>query len=160
MEPGDINKLVEDTFKDMEAEASKRNLGFSLLLDRSAPEILFDKDAITRVLVNLLSNAFKFTESGKVTVFTVVKPEENIVMVSVEDTGCGIRESDMGKLFDDYVQLDKGKDRKTGGTGLGLAICRKLIGYHGGRIWVESEIEKGSRFSFVLPIQERRGYHG
>ena len=160
MEPGDINSLVEDTYKDMKAEASKRNLEFLLSLDESTPEITFDKDAITRVLVNLLSNAFKFTESGKVTISTAVSKQENMVKVTVSDTGCGIKEEDLTKLFDDYVQLDKGKDRKPGGTGLGLAICKKLIASHGGRIWVESEKGKGSSFSFILPLQERRRVHG
>lgn len=157
MEKGDINKLVESTYRDMLAEAEKRGLEFSLSLGEDVPQVVFDSDAITRVLVNLLSNAFKFTEKGGVTIFTKAKTEENVVMVSVEDTGAGIREEDLSRLFDEYVQLDKGKDRKTGGTGLGLAICKKLVSYHGGRIWAESEYGKWSRFSFVIPIQERRG---
>jgi PAS domain S-box-containing protein len=160
MEPGDINKVVEENYKDMQAEAADRGLNFSVVLGKDIPEIMFDKDAITRVLVNLLSNAFKFTEKGKVVISTAAKPEENVVEVSISDTGCGIKESEIYKLFDEYVQLDKGKDRKPGGTGLGLAICRKLIMAHGGRIWAESEYGKGSRFSFILPIQERRDPRG
>jgi PAS domain S-box-containing protein len=157
MEKGNINRTIENVCKDMGPAASEKSLKLSLELDETIPEIVFDKDAITRVLVNLLNNAFKFTSSGGITVSTGARPEENVILVAVEDTGKGIKNEDLPKLFDDFVQLDTGKDRQTGGTGLGLAICKKLMARHGGRIWAESEIGKGSKFCFVLPIEERRG---
>ncbi|MFA6636685.1 MAG: PAS domain S-box protein [Candidatus Omnitrophota bacterium] len=157
MEKGDINGIIENVCKDMSPAASERSLKLSLELDEKMPEIVFDADAITRVLVNLLNNALKFTSSGGITVSTEARTGENVVLITVEDTGKGIKHEDLPQLFNDFVQLDTGKDRQTGGTGLGLAICKKLVAQHGGRIWAESELGKGSKFYFVLPIEERRG---
>jgi two-component system, sensor histidine kinase and response regulator len=160
MDLADINGVIEETYEDMLPAAREKGLDLSLSLERTIPKIVFDKDAVTRVLVNLLNNAFKFTSRGSVVVSTKAKPEENVVLVTVADTGKGIKEQDMPRLFEDFIQLDTGKDRQTGGTGLGLAICKKLIAHHGGRIWAESEFGKGTKFHFVLPIEERRGSYG
>ena len=160
MKKDDINRLAEETQKDMLPAAAQKGLTISLSLDGSVPEIIFDRDAITRVLVNLINNAIKFTEKGGIIISTKTKPEENVVLVTVEDTGRGIEEKDMPRLFDDFVQLDKGKNRQTGGTGLGLAISKKLVNHHGGRIWAESQAGKGTKFCFVLPIEERRASRG
>ena len=118
------------------------------------PRVNIDVDRITQVLTNLVSNSFKFTEGGKVTIST--SNSDNKVQIQVSDTGCGIKEEDLPKLFRKFEQLASGGERKTGGTGLGLAICKEIIEQHGGKIWVESEFEKGSTFQFVLPIKERR----
>jgi len=159
IEPADINETIEDVYKQMFPEAKKKVLEFTLSLDRAIPKINFDRDAIIRVLINLVNNAFKFTDKGLVTVSSYQRPDENSVYVRVEDTGSGIKESDVSKLFEDYEQLEKGKDRKTGGTGLGLAISKKIIAQHGGRIWAESEVGKGTAMIFVLPIMEKRISH-
>jgi PAS domain S-box-containing protein len=152
IEPGDINETIEDVYKQMLPESKKQKLDFKLDLDKAIPKINFDRDSITRVLINLVNNAFKFTERGSVVVSSRQRPDENLIYVKVEDTGHGVRESDLSKLFEDFEQLDKGKDRKTGGTGLGLAISKKIITQHGGRIWAESELGKGSSLIFTLPI--------
>jgi PAS domain S-box-containing protein len=152
IEPGDINETIEDVYKQMLPESKKQKLDFKLDLDKAIPKINFDRDSITRVLINLVNNAFKFTERASVVVSSRQRPDENLIYVKVEDTGHGVRESDLSKLFEDFEQLDKGKDRKTGGTGLGLAISKKIITQHGGRIWAESELGKGSSLIFTLPI--------
>jgi CheY-like chemotaxis protein len=119
------------------------------------PLIRADSMRLRQVLINLLSNAAKFTEVGTITVGAKIvsnpqgQPE---VVVSVTDTGTGIAEADRGKLFQPFSQVDASPTRKTGGTGLGLSISRHLVELHGGRLDVESELGKGSTFYFTLPF--------
>jgi PAS domain S-box-containing protein len=121
------------------------------------PVIRADPMRVRQVLLNLLSNASKFTEEGLITVSTSInsgptgKPE---IMISVTDTGPGISQDDQTKLFQPFSQVDASPTRKTGGTGLGLSICQHLVQMHGGRIGVQSDIGKGSTFYFTLPVQQ------
>jgi signal transduction histidine kinase len=93
----------------------------------------------------------KFTEKGSITMSS--RRIENSIRVSVTDTGCGIKQEDLSKLFQQFQQLASGGARKTGGTGLGLAISKDIVEKHGGRIWVESELGKGTSFHFLMPIK-------
>ena len=107
-----------------------------------------------QILFNLLSNAIKFTEAGAITVTAAATPQPSSDMFelrfTVADTGIGIPADRLDRLFISFSQIDASTTRKYGGTGLGLAICRKLAELLGGRIWVESEVGKGSRFSFTI----------
>ncbi len=119
------------------------------------PIIHADPIRVRQVLLNLVSNAAKFTENGYIKVFARLQKgphglEE--VLIGVEDTGPGISKEDQEKLFKPFSQVDASLTRKTGGTGLGLSISRNLVEMHGGRIWVESEVGKGSTFYFTLPL--------
>jgi CheY-like chemotaxis protein len=122
------------------------------------PAVRADAIRIRQVLINLLSNAAKFTDRGEILVNLEVKsgtagrPE---MVVSVTDTGPGIALQDQGKLFQPFSQVDDSPTRKTGGTGLGLSICQHLIEMHGGHIGVESVMGKGSTFYFTLPLYRR-----
>jgi PAS domain S-box-containing protein len=119
------------------------------------PTVRADAIRVRQVMINLLSNAAKFTDEGSITVEVSLKPGQagrNVVMVSVSDTGPGIATADQSKLFQPFSQVDDSPTRKTGGTGLGLSICQHIINMHGGRIWVESEPGKGSAFYFTLPL--------
>ena len=110
--------------------------------------------AVTKqVVFNLLSNAVKFTPDGGKAGIEAVKEDEHI-RVTVWDTGIGIKEEDREKLFKEFQQLDSGTDKRYQGAGLGLALSKRLVELHGGRICVESEAGKGSRFSFTLPIRQ------
>jgi signal transduction histidine kinase len=109
-----------------------------------------DRDRLIQVVINLISNAVKFTESGSVT--CKVRQDHNQITVSIIDTGSGIAEADMGKVFEKFKQVGNTLTDKPKGTGLGLSICKQIIEYHGGRIWVESKLGKGSVFSFTLPL--------
>ncbi len=122
-------------------------------------DIFADEQKIRQVLLNLLSNAFKFTpDSGSITVKArKVHDEGDFVEISVEDTGIGISDNDQKKLFHAFQQLDSSVSKKQQGTGLGLSLCKKIIELHGGRIWVESEKGKGSIFKFVIPLQKTVG---
>jgi signal transduction histidine kinase len=110
-----------------------------------------DEDKVREVLVNLIGNALKFTEKGKVAV-SVWKQNSNIVF-AVEDTGHGIREEDKNKLFQKFIRVGSDdKDKGKSGTGLGLYICKTLLEGMGGAIWFESLLNKGTTFYFTLPI--------
>jgi signal transduction histidine kinase len=116
--------------------------------DEHLPPVWLDADRISQVLVNLVGNAIRYCDQGSVRVRTL--RHEGDVVVEVEDTGPGIAEESLKNIFDAFVQLSSGPHRRTGGTGLGLAISKKIVELHGGRIWVESELGKGSKFLFTL----------
>jgi len=103
----------------------------------------------------MLANAVKFTERGVVSVAATAA--EGWVTVSVADTGVGISPEAQAYVFDEFRQADSSTTRRYGGTGLGLAISKRLVTLHGGRIWVDSEVGRGSTFHFTLPIRVRAG---
>ena len=110
-----------------------------------------DERRITQVLLNLVGNAIKFTDAGEVAV-RVTLPD-GMFVVSVADTGPGIREEDRQKIFEEFQQVDSSSTKTKGGTGLGLAIAKRIVEMHGGRIWVESTVGKGSTFFFSVPVR-------
>ena len=142
-----INDVVKDIHRTMAPVAAKKKLDLTLKLDDNIPPVKLDKDRIIEVLTNLVDNALKFTDKGGVTIATARK--DNSILVAIKDTGHGIAQEDMPKLFQRFGQLE----RKAGGSGLGLAISKELIEMHKGKIWVESEYGKGSVFYFTLPIK-------
>jgi signal transduction histidine kinase len=113
-----------------------------------------DGRRLTQVLLNLVGNAIKFTDAGEV----VIKAEaqNGSFNLSVRDTGPGISQADQQKLFQEFQQADNSITKKKGGTGLGLAISKRIIELHGGRIWVDSELGRGSTFAFTIPIRVDR----
>jgi len=114
------------------------------------PRIMADKDKLMQVIINLISNAIKFTEEG--CIVCSARVVEDSIIVSISDTGIGIREEDKKFIFEKFSQVGDTLTNKPKGTGLGLSICKYIIEEHGGEIWVESEMEKGTDFSFSIPI--------
>lgn len=153
MEKNDINAVIRDAYATMSSLAEKKGLQFNLDLEEGLPEFEFDRDRIVEVIINLLSNAIKLTDRGSVTVKSARSGGR--VRVSVTDTGPGIRQEDIPRLFRHFEQLY----RMPGGTGLGLAISKNIILAHDGEIWPESVYGQGTTFHFEIPI-ERRGEHG
>jgi PAS domain S-box-containing protein len=145
-----INDLVKETRDMMEIITREKGVDFILKLDPDLPLIRCDRDKINQVLSNLVNNSIKFTEKGSIIISTEKK--ENVIQVSIKDTGTGIKAEDMPRLFQRYEQLE----RTTGGTGLGLAISLEIIKSHGGKIWVDSVYGEGTTVTFTLPIHERR----
>jgi PAS domain S-box-containing protein len=137
--------------------SSKRNVLIKMDFDPLLDFIEADKQRFKQILFNLLSNAIKFSkpEGGTVTIRT--KKEGDMAKFSLSDTGIGIKEEDMGKLFAEFGQVSYGISRKYGGTGLGLAISKKLVELHSGKITVESRYGEGSTFSFTLPLKAKEG---
>ncbi len=124
------------------------------IIDADLPEIIGDKDKLIQVIINLISNAVKFTDEGTVT--CRVYKEKDELIVSISDTGIGIAPEDYAAVFEQFKQV--GGDTLTDkpkGTGLGLPICKEIVEHHGGRIWLESEQGKGSTFLFALPSQKK-----
>ena len=113
-----------------------------------------DGRRLTQVLINLVGNAIKFTDTGEM----VIRAEADggSFHLSVRDSGPGISAADQAKLFQEFQQADNAITRKKGGTGLGLAISKRIIEMHGGRIWVESRPGQGSTFTFTLPVVVER----
>jgi signal transduction histidine kinase len=130
--------------------ASIKGIDLVLELDNSLPRVNFDKDRIIQVLSNLVNNAIKCTEQGSIIVAT--RCHEDLIQVSVRDTGVGIKKEDIPKLFHKFEQLVTEKRRA--GTGLGLSISKEIIEKHNGKIWAESEPGQGSTFFFTLPKQK------
>ncbi len=115
------------------------------------PTVTGDRDRLIQVVINLISNAVKFTDSGSITCAAGLRNGE--IVVSVTDSGIGIAPDDQAKVFEKFKQVGDTLTDRPKGTGLGLPICKEIVEYHGGRIWVESEIGKGSTFSFTLPVR-------
>jgi signal transduction histidine kinase len=151
--PGDMVATVAEAVDSQKLAIQAKGLSLSTNYAEGLPPVMFDVDRITQVMVNLLSNAIKFTEQGGITVSVGKDEEGNNFKVCVSDSGMGIDQKDILVLFNKFQQLGKLNERKTGGTGLGLAICKEIIEQHGGKIWVESEVGKGSTFCFTLPIK-------
>ena len=134
----------------LEALISEKKLDLHVAVAPDLPPGKGDNQRIAQVLLNLIGNAIKFTENGEIRVrATAVK---GAFWVSVSDTGPGLSASDQVKIFKEFHQVDGSSTRQKGGTGLGLSIAQRIVGLHGGRIWVESELGKGSTFHFKLPI--------
>ncbi|MFH1201529.1 MAG: PAS domain-containing sensor histidine kinase [Candidatus Omnitrophota bacterium] len=150
IQDNDINEVVKETEETMNIISKEKGLHFTLNLDKELPKIKFDRDKISQVLANLVNNSLKLTEKGNITISTT--KGNNVIQISVKDTGPGIKEEDMPRLFQQYEQLE----RKAGGTGLGLAISLEIIKAHGGKIWAESTFGHGTTMHFLLPIEERR----
>jgi signal transduction histidine kinase len=119
-------------------------------IDPNLPEITCDKRRIRQILLNLLTNAIKFTENGSITL--IVKNQGQNVSFVVIDTGPGIPKAEQELIFEPFMQTEDGA-KQTQGTGLGLPISRSLAQAHGGKLWVESEIGEGSSFFFTLPLK-------
>jgi signal transduction histidine kinase len=111
---------------------------------------------VKQILLNLLSNALKFTHHGGVTIGAKKNARDKTIMLTVADTGIGISPADQERIFEDFRQLDNSPTRAYGGTGLGLSICRRLAQMLDGRISVQSVEGKGSTFTLTLPIRGRR----
>ena len=143
---------IENALTLVRERAGRRRIALETRIDERLGQIQADERKIRQVILNLLSNAIKFTpEGGRIEV--TARPGEGSVEISVSDTGVGIAAEDQEAVFEEFRQVGR-SDKKAEGTGLGLTLCRKFVELHGGRIWVKSEVGRGSRFTFTIP--ERR----
>jgi signal transduction histidine kinase/HAMP domain-containing protein len=149
-----IGEVIRAAVSSVEALAAEKNLELNVSISEKLANGQGDEQRIAQVLLNLLGNAIKFTETGAVGVEAVVS--DNNFLVSVSDTGPGITDADQKKIFDEFHQADGSSTRQKGGTGLGLSISKKIVEMHGGRIWVESTLGEGSTFRFTLPLRVER----
>jgi PAS domain S-box-containing protein len=143
----DIAQTVRST---LEPLAADKKLAFKVEVAQKLPPGHGDGRRLAQVMINLVGNAIKFTDSGEVVISAAAA--DGSFHLSVRDTGPGISAADQAKLFQEFQQADNAITRKKGGTGLGLAISKRIIEMHGGKIWVESKLGQGSTFAFTLPV--------
>ncbi len=149
-----MKEVIQTVFSGVESLAADKKLALKSSLSPDLPLGRGDERRITQVLLNLVGNAIKFTDAGKISV--QVTTADGAFVVSVADTGQGIAPADQEKIFEEFHQVDSSSTRTKGGTGLGLAIAKRIVEMHGGRIWVESSLGKGSTFWFTLPVRVER----
>jgi signal transduction histidine kinase/CheY-like chemotaxis protein len=156
-----LKGLIDSVIPMFEGMITQKGLSLDFDIDENLPLVYGDKNKINHVLMNLLSNAIKFTDEGGITIRARtsdrgIQPGEPPIFaeVCVEDTGIGIKDEDLGKIFDKFVQADLSTVRQYEGTGLGLSIARGLIALHNGMIWATSKYGKGSRFYFTIPLKQ------
>jgi polar amino acid transport system substrate-binding protein len=146
-----MQEVVQTVFTAVESLATEKNLALKIDVSQDLTIGKGDEQRISQVFLNLVGNAIKFTETGEVRV--EVSATDGTFLVAVSDTGPGISEADQKNIFEEFHQVDDSSTREKGGTGLGLSIVRRIIEMHGGRIWVESSLGKGSTFRFKLPVR-------
>jgi signal transduction histidine kinase/CheY-like chemotaxis protein/ligand-binding sensor domain-containing protein len=150
METVSVGDVIDRATAATSSLLEQKGLQLEKDIQRDLPAVTADTDRIIQVVINLISNAVKFTDSGSVTCRARLQGPE--IVVSVIDTGVGITATDQPKVFERFKQVGDTLTDKPKGTGLGLPICREIVEHHGGRVWVESELGKGSTFSFSLPL--------
>jgi signal transduction histidine kinase len=152
LEPTNVHRLLEENARSVRALAQLDEQTVETV-EAQVDTVTCDRQLITRVVANLVSNAMKHTPAGGTIILAATQqPDEGLVTISVTDTGVGIPAEYLDSIFDKFSQVDKpGNVRQ--GTGLGLTFCKMAVEAHGGRIWVESEVGKGSTFAFSLPLR-------
>ena len=147
-----MKDVLYNVFSAVEPLANDKKLGFKVEAPPDMPKGHGDERRLTQVVLNLVGNAIKFTDTGEV----VDQGDLDQRLVHGRGAATPARASpqaDQGKIFEEFQQADNSATKKKGGTGLGLSISRRIVEMHGGKLWVESELGKGSVFSFTLPIQ-------
>ena len=157
----DLKLLIESAILMFKSLIKQKGLSLTVRIDDNLPSVYGDEDKIKQILINLLSNAVKFTHRGGITI--VVQPSQKgskpygqpiFAEVCVIDTGIGIKEQELGRIFDKFVQADPTLVRQYEGAGLGLSITKGYVELHKGEIWVTSQYEEGSKFCFTLPLKK------
>jgi len=148
----DLNELVPEVMAELDAVIARSRLSVRAALSPEPPILRSDRQKVKQIVVNLLSNALKFTHRGVIEVALRLGKEGRQVSISVTDTGIGISPEHHENIFEDFRQVDDSPSRQYGGTGLGLAICRRLAHALGGRIMLHSVVGKGSTFTLTIPV--------
>jgi len=143
--------LLKDVLLKLEFAIKEKEQELILDIDETLPNIVIDKDAVERAIINIISNSIKYTnDKGKIKVS--LKKKDNSVSVIVEDNGIGIPKEDQKRIFERFYRVEKGRSRDLGGTGLGLSIAKEIIEAHGGEITLESEFGEGTTVEIKLPL--------
>jgi signal transduction histidine kinase len=151
-----VVELIDEVMAELEPIVRRSNLSVQSKIQSNLPQLRSDRQKVKQILVNLLSNALKFTHQGSVTVTAGFQPQGRTITIAVSDTGIGIAGTDQMRIFEDFRQLDSSPARGYGGTGLGLSICRRLAATLEGAIELRSEPGKGSTFTLKLPEKLRK----
>jgi len=145
-----ISEIIEQALLSTKPIIDKTGLTLHVDIEADLPKVSGDRDMLTQVFINLISNAVKFTREGHIKIWA--KNAGNEILVSVEDTGAGIKEVNLNKVFERYFKSENRIEKeRNNGMGFGLYICKQIIEKHGGEIWAESQLGKGSTFYFTIP---------
>jgi PAS domain S-box-containing protein len=156
LQPLGVSELMESVVASLRTQISEKDMQVDIDAGPVAITVRGDRDRLTQVLTNLLGNAIKFSPRGS-RVGVMARKKGRYLQVEVADNGPGISREDLGRIFTKFFRADNAATRQTGGTGLGLAIAKSLVELHGGRIWAESELGKGSTFSFTVRLDSSQG---
>ncbi len=149
-----VDEFIDSAVVMVTIQAYKKKLNIDTVIDPNVRAVSVDRLRGKQILLNLLTNAIKFTpESGSITV-RALSTDDAMVKFEIQDTGCGIESDELDKIFSEFHQADKVRDQQLGGTGIGLSICKRLVKMHSGEIGVESDFDKGSTFWFTLPSSD------
>jgi signal transduction histidine kinase len=152
VEPLTLEPCLKEILNELKTQAKNKGLSLSLEMEEPQQMVMADSHRIRQIVINLVSNALKFTETGGVTIRCKALESYDMICVSVHDSGIGISPAALRYIFEAFRQADGSTTRRFGGTGLGLTIARKLIELQGGEVAVESILGQGSTFSFTLPV--------
>jgi two-component system phosphate regulon sensor histidine kinase PhoR len=146
-----LSDLIDDVSDFIKEAAQKKKISISRSIIPSSLEGTGDRSYLEQVFINLLDNAVKYTPEGGEISISAFENEQREIQVLIQDNGIGIPKEDLSRIFERFYRVDKGRSQELGGTGLGLSIVKHLVQAHGGRVWVESHLGKGSIFHFTLP---------
>ena len=157
-EPADINTMLERAVSMLQPLCEEKSLTVRQNLSRDLPSLVIDVDRINQVIYNLLNNAIRYIDKGcTITVSTmkVAVEGKTYAQVQVADTGKGIAPEDLNHIFQYFYRSEQSRNRKSGGSGIGLALAQQFIRSHGGNIWADSTVGKGTTFTFILPLKAK-----
>jgi signal transduction histidine kinase len=156
-----LKGLIDSLILIFEPLLKQKGLVLTVDIDENASSVYSDEDRTKQVLINLLSNAIKFTHQGGITITSKLsnkgvaqKQSPLFAEVCIEDTGIGIKDKDINKIFNKFVQVDPSLKRQYEGTGLGLSVAKGFIALHKGELWAKSKYGEGSKFCFTLPLNK------
>jgi len=149
-----LPEAIDEAFTMVRADATRRGIGLTLRVGPDVGAIAADERKVKQVLFNLLSNAVKFTEDGG-QVYVTASAAADEMVISVRDTGIGIADDEQERVFDEFYQSAETATGRAPGTGLGLPLAKRFVELHGGRLWLESKLGKGSNFTFTVPLDAR-----
>jgi signal transduction histidine kinase len=157
----DLRQLIKSVIPPFEPLIAQKGLTLSVKVDENLPFIYGDEDRIKQILINLISNAVKFTRKGSIVIYAQpsdrdIKPGDSPLFadICIEDTGIGIKEDDLKKIFEEFMQVDHSLRRQYEGSGIGLSLVKGLVELHHGVMWVTSKYGEGSTFCFTLPLKK------
>ncbi len=153
----DLQQIIEKSVALMRDKAEAHNIAVTTKIAKDLPRLLGDQRKLKQIFINLLSNAVKFTPDGGKVVITARLEKKNAIAVTMTDSGIGIPEEDLSKVFDPFVQVDRGLDRRFEGTGLGLPLTKAMVELHGGTIDLQSRVDEGTTVLIRFPLNRVKG---
>jgi len=132
-------------------QAQAKSISLKINIPQDLPKIKADETRFAQVMINLLDNAIKYSSEGAAVIISA-KAADGVLQIDISDSGMGISEEDLPRIFERFYRVDKARSRELGGTGLGLSIVKHIVSVHGGQVWVKSELGRGSTFSFTIPL--------